>query len=235
MLRLARLLVIPLVFPFVLAAGAFAEKELLWGDTHLHSSNSFDAYLNQNTTADPDTAYRYAKGLPVIHPFHRALVQIETPLDFLVIADHAELLGAMPTIMDGGGIPRDGLGFTEGLAAWYAERFFRNAVESGEGQAAFASLLPATNDVRAAAQDISGGRDIPNLDLMARTVWGQAIKTADVHNDPGTFTALIGWEWSSIPAGANLHRVVFTSANADIASKFVPYSSTDSAYPEDLW
>ena len=70
---------------------------------------------------------------------------------------------------------------------------------------------------------------------MARNTWNVAVQTADLHNDPGTFTTLIGWEWSSIPAGANLHRVVFTSADAETASKFLPWSSVDSAYPEDLW
>jgi hypothetical protein len=50
------------------AGSAAAEKRLLWGDTHLHTSNSFDAYLNQNQSADPATAFRYAKGLSVIHP-----------------------------------------------------------------------------------------------------------------------------------------------------------------------
>ena len=66
------------------AGAAGAEAKLLWGDTHLHSSNSFDAYLNRNMSADPDTAYRYAKGLPVVHPGHRARVQIETPPRFFV-------------------------------------------------------------------------------------------------------------------------------------------------------
>ena len=75
-----------------LLAAPVDAAQLLWGDTHLHSSNSFDAFLNRNMSADPATAYRYAKGLSVIHPFHRARVQIETPLDFLVVADHAEYL-----------------------------------------------------------------------------------------------------------------------------------------------
>ena len=74
-------------------------RQLLWGDTHLHTSYSFDAYLFQNRSADPDTAYRYARGLPVIHPYHRARIQIETPLDFLVVADHAENLAASLTVM----------------------------------------------------------------------------------------------------------------------------------------
>lgn len=63
------------------------DRALYWGDTHVHTSNSFDAYLGFNRSVDPETAHRYAKGLPVVHPYHRARVQIDTPLDFLVIAD----------------------------------------------------------------------------------------------------------------------------------------------------
>ena len=87
---------------FLLLAGpALAEPDqLLFGDTHLHSNNSFDAYLNRNYSADPATAYRYAQGYPVIHPYHRARVQIETPLDFLVVSDHAEYLGVMRHIIE---------------------------------------------------------------------------------------------------------------------------------------
>ena len=66
------------------------EMRLLWGDTHLHSTYSSDAFTNGNLTASPDTAYRYAKGMPVVHPGHKARVQIGTPLDFLVVSDHAE-------------------------------------------------------------------------------------------------------------------------------------------------
>ena len=63
--------------------------ELLWGDTHVHTSYSFDAFLNGNLSADPEAAFRYAKGLPVIHPFNRTRVRIGTPLHFVVIACHA--------------------------------------------------------------------------------------------------------------------------------------------------
>jgi hypothetical protein len=215
------------------AAAAGAETTLLWGDTHLHSSNSFDAYLNRNMSADPATAYRYAMGLPVIHPFHRAKVQIQTPLDFLVVADHAELLGAIRHTVERG-IPREGLGLYGRLRARIAERWLRGVVERDEGAAAFASFLPETNDVEAAAAAPRGNL-LPGAEAMAQTVWREAIATADAHNEPGRFTTLIGWEWSSIPAGANLHRVVFTSAGADVAAQFMPYSSSDSMYPEDLW
>ncbi|MEC7956547.1 MAG: DUF3604 domain-containing protein, partial [Pseudomonadota bacterium] len=72
---------------FVFVSGAYAAPQLLWGDTHLHTSYSFDAFLNGNQTADPDTAYAFASGQPVIHPGTRTRVQLNTPLDFLVISD----------------------------------------------------------------------------------------------------------------------------------------------------
>ena len=91
---------------FVLMIIAFAPVQaqdypdkLLWGDTHLHSNLSNDAYLLGNKSADPDTAYRFAKGEPVIHPYHRAKVQLQTPLDFLAVTDHAEFLGQLYSIL----------------------------------------------------------------------------------------------------------------------------------------
>ena len=90
-------------FALITAAGTGAQeqRQLLFGDTHLHTSYSLDAYLNGNQTADPDTAYRFAKGQPVIHPYHRARVQLETPLDFLVVSDHAELMGVLRAARNG--------------------------------------------------------------------------------------------------------------------------------------
>ncbi|MBW2394294.1 MAG: DUF3604 domain-containing protein [Deltaproteobacteria bacterium] len=212
---------------------ASEQNQLLWGDTHLHTNNSFDAFLNRNMTADPATAYRYAKGLPVIHPYHRARVQIETPLDFLVVADHAEYLGVIRHIVETG-IPREGLGLIDRIIAWRAQDLIRDAIENNEGGAFFTSLLPDTQDVETAAANPPNAA-IPNYQIMQRTTWQEAIQLADAHNQPGTFTALIGWEWSSIPAGANLHRVVFTSSDASLASQYQPWSSADSMYPEDLW
>jgi hypothetical protein len=214
-------------------AASAEPKQLLWGDTHLHTNNSFDAYLNRNMSGSPDVAYRYAKGLPVIHPFHRARVQIETPLDFLVVADHAEYLGAIRTINESG-IPKDELDLVDTATAMYVDYWIQGVIENDDGFAAFASLLPKQSSVEeAAARKLDSS--IPGAKLMARNVWKEAIQTADQHNDPGNFTTLIGWEWSSIPGGANLHRVVFTSADAELAAKFEPFSSATSQYPEDLW
>ena len=86
----------------IISASAHAQDypdKLLWGDTHLHSNLSNDAYLLGNRSADPDTAYRFAKGEPVIHPYHRARVRLQTPLDFLAVTDHAEFLGQLYGIL----------------------------------------------------------------------------------------------------------------------------------------
>jgi len=105
-------LVMKLLFVLVLlavsvSASASEQKNVYFGDTHLHTSYSFDAFLNNNHTADPDTAYRWAKGQPVIHPYNRTRVQIKTPLDFLVVSDHAEMLGVMRAVHEGSFVEED--------------------------------------------------------------------------------------------------------------------------------
>ncbi|MEQ9519402.1 MAG: DUF3604 domain-containing protein [Parvibaculum sp.] len=210
------------------------ETQLLWGDTHLHTSLSFDAYLNRNMSADPDMAYRYAKGLPVLNPGTGARVQIETPLDFLVVADHAVYLGVMRYVVEQG-IPTDDLGLQDRVRAWFAQRWLRGVVADDEGMAAFASFLPEPMSVEEAAAQPPRTGGIPAADAMSRTAWQETIAITDRHNEPGTFTSFIGWEWSSIPAGANMHRVVFTPNNAEVGGQFQPFSTADSNYPEDLW
>ncbi len=211
------------------------DRQLYWGDTHVHSSNSFDAYLGFNRSVDPATAYRYAKGLPVIHPYHNARVQIETPLDFLVVADHAELMGSLRTI-DESGIPGQNLGVVDTLKKWLIEFYLKNALEEFDLFAVASTFVKDRGGPIEAAKPLEEPSSlIPNSALMARNTWQQYTDAAELHNAPGRFTALIGWEWTSSPGGANLHRVVFTDADGEAARSFEPYSSIDSAYPEDLW
>lgn len=226
------------VFAGLLVSAAYAkERQLLWGDTHLHTSYSFDAFLNGNMTADPDTAYRYARGYPVIHPYNRTRVSIDTPLDFLVVSDHAEFYGGIRDIYYEG-IQDPDPGIIESIFYWYNERQIRNAIDEGEGPEFFRNLLPAYQDPRAAAaswrEDI-GEATPPGAGLSAANAWQRLRSIADSHNMPGEFTAFLGWEWSSIPGGANLHRIVVTDADGTAAGKFMPFGSNDSPFPQDLW
>ena len=220
--------------------GASAQdRQLLWGDTHLHTSFSSDAYTNNNLTADPDTAYRYATGLPVIHPYHKSRTQIGTPLDFLVVSDHAEFLGEIRNIHING-VDTQGLGPIDTVKAWVAAYILNEAIDTGDGRELFVRVLPDPDLTPLEDAEASG---LQNSDLgilpMPRQVefdtWRQITDAADYYNKPGEFTALIGWEWSSIPAGANLHRVVISDSDAPTAQLYDPFGLDDSPFPEDLW
>lgn len=224
--------------PMVMADGHPPKnaKVLLWGDTHLHTNNSFDAFLNGNKSVSPDDAYRFAQGEPVLHAYTRTRVQLETPLDFLVVSDHAEFLGGLKDIYNDG-IGLEDPGPIEKLVLWYREREIRETIDSGKGPEFLGNNLPKPGNPKEAARtyakDLADA--IPGADVSARTAWHSLLDTADRHNNPGTFTAFSGWEWSSQPGGANLHRVVITNADATSGRQFMPFASTDSPYPEDLW
>jgi hypothetical protein len=195
-----------------------AETKLLWGDTHLHTSHSVDAYTTGNYLADPEVAYRYAKGLPVLHPNTREKIRIERPLDFLVVADHAEML-QLQVMFDED--DADLLATETGQRISKAHKQDKRAVFGEVGQI-----------IQGKGRELL--RDLASEKIM-RHAWARQVEVADKNNEPGKFTALIGWEWSSAPNWSNLHRVVLTPSDASIASKFIPYSSYESNRPEDLW
>lgn len=221
----------------LLATQAWAtEKQILWGDTHLHTNRSFDAFTNRNFSVGPDEAYRFARGLPVEHPGHKARVQLETPLDFLVVSDHAEFLGNIRHLYNVG-IPTEGMGFFQKLRVWYVQYLIRDAIKKGEGRAFFVRQLPEPFDTAQEAiseWDVAGSV-FPRVPVLEDQAWSDIADAAEVNNIPGQFSAILGWEYSLIPGGANLHRVVMTDLDGESAKVFQPFGSDDSLYPEDLW
>jgi len=248
---------------FITASGLVFGQEnptrLLWGDTHLHSNLSVDGYIFGNRTADADTAYRFAKGQPAIHPYHRAKVQLETPLDFLAVTDHAEFLG-IPYSLFTDKDPRltetrlgrrlvelrsaGEVGHAARLIVWGMNLSGLEGVERPPEISLMTRLAwkiedmfgsaSVERDLRWVSSDPSLVDDLAVEEIM-RTHWEANIEAAERHNVPGEFTTLIGWEYSPVKDGANLHRVVIMSDGADIAKQFMPFSSVDSINPEDLW
>ena len=215
---------------FILANTVNAEEShVFWGDTHVHTGNSFDVYLFGTPTSTPDTAIRFAKGLPVISPTTKTPWQLSQPLDFVVVTDHAEALGSIPRLYAND---------PEFTRTKTGKIFLELAPDKTDEQLILAYSLMAQagsgieNEYGLTAADIFNDLHAGN---KRRSSWEAQIATVEGHNEPGKFTAFIGWEWSSQPNGGNMHRVVFTPQGGDVATKFLPYSSLESDDPEKLW
>ena len=136
----------------------------------------------------------------------------------LVVSDHGEFMGVVPMVLQGD--PR--VADTE-----TGKRYAQMAAEGREIDV-FGELIAQVNGVTPPDPNLN------NPEINA-SVWGEIMAAADRHNEPGKFTAFMGWEWSSTPQGQNLHRVVIMKGTKANGEKFIPYTSLDSAKPEDLW
>ncbi len=188
-------------------------ESVYWGDTHVHTSRSPDAYTMMNRL-DPEIAYRFAKGESVVS--HSGLkLRISKPLDFLVVSDHAEFTGVFSGLDNADPILLD----TKLGKRWH-DLYLRD--KRSDVMLEFASIL--------------FGKQPANVDeRFRRSIWKAAVNEAENHNDPGKFTAFIGYEWTSTVHGDNLHRNVIFRGGADATEHLVPFSSLDSADPEALW
>ena len=192
-------------------------NQVFYGDTHLHTSYSTDAGM-VGCTLGPEEAYRFALGATVTSSTGVA-ARLSRPLDFLVIADHAENLGLAPAIAVSDpellknpwgkmihDLARSGLdGSREAFDKWIYQMTIR--------------------------------REDPLKEVVGlqRTYWHKLVEAADKNNQPGRFTAFIGFEWTSGPNGNNLHRNVVFRDGGDKAKQIIPISQYESFDPEALW
>ena len=188
-----------------------ADRVALFGDMHIHTMYSHDAFMGTVRTT-PDDAYRFARGEAIPHPSGESIRLSGAPLDFLAVTDHAEYLGALAALIDPDS-PTYGHPLTGDLF-------------SGEGRGARARLgaLSRLRELGRAGDPING----PEVRASA---WQRVIEAAERHNDPGRFTALIGYEYTKGVGGRHVHRnVIFRGSEAPE----LPFSSLDGD-PEDLW
>jgi hypothetical protein len=184
-------------------------RNAYFGDLHLHSSYSMDAFA-MGTRTTPEDAFRYAKGETVDY-FGRPQKRL-APLDFLALTDHSEYLGVVPQTIDPNG--------PFAKTAWFKMMTSTDPKVSAE---AFRKLIGST----------VVNKPLPEFSdpAVLRTAWATYAQAAEKYNDPGKFTAFVAFEWTSAPEFQNLHRcVIFLDKGPEM-----PFTAFESQDPEQLW
>jgi hypothetical protein len=200
-------------------------NELLWGDSHLHTGLSFDAGT-AGCIRLPEDAYRFAKGEEVVSSFGIP-VRLSRPLDWLAVTDHTDNMGFVLDMMAG---KPNILAHPQGKD-WYDR--LKKADKTEKPKIAY-EIIKALMVTKTFPQEIYYGSDSPGYG----STWERIIRAAEAHNDPGTFSAMIGYEWTSTEGGNNLHRNVLYRDSAKKASQLLPYTTVPPAGspdPMDLW
>lgn len=186
------------------------DQKALFGELHMHTSWSFDAYIFK-VRASPADAYNFAKGGPLTHPLGKTY-QLTRPLDFLAVTDHAVYLGVMAKMAD--------KNHPYSKVPLAARLLNPDQTIMMEGFHELAHSLRTGEAIK----------EISDINIQ-RDTWGEMIKAANDAYEPGKFTSLIGFEWTSTPDGENLHRnIIFKGDSAPL-----PFSVLQSTNPEDLW
>lgn len=191
------------------------ERNAYFGETHVHTSWSLDAWLGGDRLTDPGDAYKYFKGQPIKHPLGYE-VKIDTPLDWAGVTDHSEYVGVTKLAND----PNSPI---SKLPA--AQPLILKNESIAEAQRVFEYVL----------SNMLGGTvdKALNSPEVAKTVWKNNVELADEANEPGKFTAFCSYEWTGMPNNMNLHRNIFFKDCAKVPE--MPFSALDSYHPEDLW
>lgn len=194
--------------------------EVYFGDTHLHTELSMDAGAFGNRL-DMHSAYRFAKGEQITSSTG-VKAQLKEPLDFLVVADHTDGMGLFQAVING----------DEWVMKYDQGKRWNEQINSGRGGDAALDLI----------KNFSQGTmemDINDKNLMT-PLWKEVLETAKEYNEPGKFTSLLGYEWTSLLKGNNLHRVVIFRDNEDKVIQQLPAITNEASEggspdPEDLW
>jgi len=207
--------------PYSPYAGRNFPTRPFFGDTHVHTSFSMDAGAF-GCRLGPKDAYRFAKGEEVTASSGQR-VKLSRPLDFMVVADHSDGFGLFPQLFAGD--PR--------LLAYPQGRKWYDMLQSGQGAEAAIDIIMSFSQGKIA----EGLVPVPGM-LAYRSAWQEVIKAAEEANEPGRFTAFIGFEWTSNTGGNNLHRnVIFreNGAKASLVEPFTTQKPLGSDNPRDLW
>jgi hypothetical protein len=190
-------------------------QQVLFGDTHFHSSLSVDSGLIGNAL-DLDTAIRFSRGEEVSTSTGQR-AQLNRPLDFLVLSDHAEYLGIADLLNTAN---------PELLATDIGRRWYASMQEGGDAAWQTAVRL---------IDDFGSGTPSFRNEKVERSVWDEVVDSATRFNEPGVFSVVNGYEYTSTPDGNNLHRVVVFRDGPDRVKQVLPFGAFNSTDPEDLW
>jgi len=202
-------------------AGRKYPTRVYFGDTHLHTAYSGDSFMGGNRLG-PEEAYRFARGEEVITSTGQP-ARLARPLDFLVVSDHAEGLGLGIEMYNG----NPAFDSDPTLARW------NRMLKTGGKEA-----MDAKNELIAAQAQGTLPKPLKDPKIVVpvlRSVWSKYTTIAEKYNEPGRFTALLGYEWTSVPGGNNLHRNVIFRDGKDKVDQILPFSSWQSEDPEKLW
>ncbi len=202
-------------------AGRGFPSRMYWGDTHLHTDMSMDAGAFGNRLGI-EAAYRFARGEEVTTSTGMR-ARLSRPLDFLVVADHSDNMGFFPDMFAGAphimSVPTG--------KDWY------NRIKAGEGVGVAMELIGMFSQGKFPEELMYKPDSKPY-----KAAWTRTVEYAEAYNDPGVFTAFIGYEWTSLVSGSNMHRVVIYRDGGDKGGRMVPYTTVPpmgSTNPRDLW
>jgi hypothetical protein len=191
------------------------DRNAYFGEEHIHTSWSVDAWIFGNRITGPDDALKYAQGQTIKHPLGYD-IKIDTPMDFMGVTDHSEYVG----------VTREAN--TPGSAISKLPEaqpmILKDPNNSEEQQKVFLYLLSLTSKPPVKAF---------MAPQVAGTIWKENVQIAEQNNHPGKFTAFCSYEWTSMPNNRNLHRNIFFRDCTHLPE--MPYSAMDSSHPEDLW